>query len=292
VFRETNLKTSHEGATPSKEKGLSWLFFCKKQEGVVFPRDAVVSLMVTLGVLVVPAVWAETNDTGDRARESVSQAVDTRQTTQKEEERWRGEKQELLGNYEQLLEEEKRLRVLETQLREETAAAAARIAAKEKEIKDSGEISGRILPFLEELVDRLKETLSSGMPFLVEERTQRIDRLTVLLSDPGVTVSEKYRKAMEALLVEAEYGNSIEVYQQTIAVGGTSRLVNIFRLGRISLFYQSLDQKECGVYEVAASGWQPLSGAFNRVIQTAMEIGAKRRPVELLTLPLGRMAKQ
>ncbi|MFH0728082.1 MAG: DUF3450 domain-containing protein [Pseudomonadota bacterium] len=256
------------------------------------PRYVVASLMVVLGVLAVSPVGGETNDTGDRARESVSQALDTRQTTQKEEDRWRSEKQELLAAYEQLREEEKRLRVLETQLREETAAAAARVAAKEKELTDSEEISGRIQPFLEELVNRLKEKVSSDMPFLVEERTQRIDRLTALLSDPGVTVSEKYRKAMEALLVEAEYGNSIEVYQQTIAVNGASRLVNIFRLGRISLFYQTLDQKECGFYDVAAAGWRPLSGAFNRVLQTAMEIGAKRRPVELLTLPLGRMAKQ
>lgn len=66
----------------------------------MFPRDAVVSLMVMLGVLVVLPVWAETTDTGDRARESVSQAVDTQQTTQKEEDRWHGEKQELLAVYE------------------------------------------------------------------------------------------------------------------------------------------------------------------------------------------------
>lgn len=257
----------------------------------MFPRIVVVGLVV-LGALMVSPVRGETDDTGERARESVSQSVDTRQTTQKEEEKWRGERQELLAAYEQLREEEKRLRATEAQLREETAATTARIAAKEKELTDSLEISGRIHPFLQELVDRLKQSVSNDMPFLVEERTQRIDRLTALLVDPGVPVSEKYRKAMEALLVEAEYGNSIEVYQQTIPVGGTSRLFNIFRLGRVSLFYQSLDQKECGVYDVAAAGWRPLSGVFNRVLQTAMEIGAKRRPIELLTLPLGRMAKQ
>jgi hypothetical protein len=95
---------------------------------------------------------------------------------------------------------------------------------------------------------------------------------------------------MEALLVEAEYGSTIEVYQQTIDVDGAPSLVNVFRLGRISLFYQTLDQKRCGFYDVAATGWRPLPTAFNRCIQTAIEIGAKRRPVELLTLPLGRMA--
>jgi hypothetical protein len=66
-------------------------------------------------------------------------------------------------------------------------------------------------------------------------------------------------------------------------------LVDIFRLGRVCLLYQSLDHKSCGFYNVAASAWQPLSGAYNRPIAAAMEIGAKRRPAELLTLPLGRI---
>jgi hypothetical protein len=112
------------------------------------------------------------------------------------------------------------------------------------------------------------------------------------MEDPEVSVSEKFRKAMEALLVEAEYGSTIEVYQQTIAVDDAPSLVNVFRLGRISLFYQTLDQKRCGFYDVAAAAWRPLPTAFNRCLQTAIEIGAKRRPVELLTLPLGRMVGQ
>jgi hypothetical protein len=95
---------------------------------------------------------------------------------------------------------------------------------------------------------------------------------------------------MEALLVEAEYGSTIEVYQQTIELDNAPSLVNLFRLGRISLFYQTLDRKQCGFFDVAAADWRPLPAAFNRSIQTAIEIGTKRRPVELLALPLGRMA--
>jgi hypothetical protein len=41
---------------------------------------------------------------------------------------------------------------------------------------------------------------------------------------------------------------------------------------------------------MAAADWRPLPRTFNQAIQTAIEIGAKRKPVELLTLPLGRMA--
>jgi hypothetical protein len=55
------------------------------------------------------------------------------------------------------------------------------------------------------------------------------------------------------------------------------------------LFFQTLDHKSCGFYNVASAAWQPLPTDYNRSIGAAMEIGAKRRPVELLTLPLGKI---
>jgi hypothetical protein len=69
-------------------------------------------------------------------------------------------------------------------------------------------------------------------------------------------------------------------------------LADIFRLGRISLFYQSLDRKRCGFFNPANGSWQNLDTAHNPAIQTAIDIAAKRRPIELLTLPVGRMAAQ
>jgi hypothetical protein len=117
-----------------------------------------------------------------------------------------------------------------------------------------------------------------------------VDHLDSLLADPGVTVNEKFRKTVETLMVEAEYGRTIEVYQDTITVAGQPLLATIFRLGRIGLFYQTLDHRRSGMYDVAAKAWNPLPDAYNAVLGTAVDIGAKRQPVELLTLPLGRMA--
>jgi hypothetical protein len=107
-----------------------------------------------------------------------------------------------------------------------------------------------------------------------------------------VDIGEKYRKIMEALLVEAEYGFTIEAYQETITIDGQALLADIFRLGRISLFYQSLDRKRCGFYNTADGTWQSLDTVHNAAIQSAIDIAAKRRPIELLCLPVGRMAAQ
>lgn len=256
----------------------------------MLPPIMIVSLGIVLAVSTVAKGYTDTSDFSGKVKKPVREAIDTRQATQHAEEKWRDEKRKLVAVYEQLQQEQKQLQARKDQLEHQIAAAQERIALKEKQLEDIEQISTQITPFLQELAGRLRQLVSGDMPFLTAEREQRIARLTGLMEDPEVSVSEKFRKAMEALLVEAEYGSTIEVYQQTITVDNTPSLVNVFRLGRISLFYQTLDQKRCGFYDVAAAAWQPLPAAFNRSIQTAIEIGSKRRPVELLTLPLGRMA--
>lgn len=236
--------------------------------------------------------WAESGDVSNRVRKTVDRAVEVRQATQKDEELWRQEKEKLVGAYEQLQLENEKLRVHNDRLEQETAAARERVAAKEKQLADIERIAADIDPFLHDLVERLRERIAADMPFLTSERELRINKLLDLLDDPEAPVSEKFRKVMEALLIEAEYGNTIEVYQDTIEVDGRPTLVNIFRLGRVSLFYQTLDRKSCGFFDVAVNGWAVLPTSYNHAIYTAMEIGARRRPVEMLTLPLGRLAEQ
>jgi hypothetical protein len=220
----------------------------------------------------------------------VAEAIATRQGTQREEERWRAARDKMLARLEALALENKHLQTRQEQLRMQVAAARERIAAKETQLADIDQIGSLIGPFIDDMIVQLRASLDGSLPFLIDERRARVDRLTHLAADPEVAVSEKFRKMMEALMVEAEYGNTIEVYQATITVGENAMLATILRLGRMSLFYQTRDQKTCGVYNMATTDWRPLPRTFNQAIQTAIEIGAKRKPVELLTLPLGRMA--
>ena len=219
----------------------------------------------------------------------VHDAVKIRQTTQKEEEKWRDEQERLVARYEQLQSEHTRLQDTHEELQEDIRGARQRISQKEKELAHIEQIRARIEPFLEESVEILRRQLTEDLPFLPEERRRRVDRLAEMLTDPDVAVSEKYRKIMEAWMVEAEYGNTIEVYQQTITMDDKEVLVNIFRLGRISLFFRTLDRDRCGFFDVSAKAWQLLPVEYSRAIGTAIEIGAKRRPAELLSLPLGRI---
>jgi hypothetical protein len=94
---------------------------------------------------------------------------------------------------------------------------------------------------------------------------------------------------MEALIVEAEYGSSIDVYSDMIKVEEKDIQVKILRLGRLSLFFQSLDFKYVGYFNRAELKWMILPKKYNSSLNAAFEIGLKYRPIQLLCLPLGKV---
>jgi hypothetical protein len=227
-----------------------------------------------------------------QVKKPVSESIRIRQDTQKEEVKWRDEKAELTARYDALVSEAQQLTQRKAALAEKRNAVKARIAAKRKQLTDITQIQSRIVPLITTQIAELKQHLDDDLPFLPDERHRRLQRLAELRDDPGTAASETFRRVMEALLVEAEYGNTVEVYRQTITIEGQELLVDIFRLGRMALFFQSLDHQRCGFYNVAASAWQTLASSYNSTLQAAMDMGAKRRPVEMLTLPVGRLRLQ
>ena len=246
-------------------------------------------LSVFLGIFAAAPAWADKTDFSSKVKKPVNEAIDICKATQEAKEKWMIEKQKLTAVYDQLQEERHRLQLQEDELLQEVAAVRERVAAKEKQLADVAQISEQINPYLNELVDRLRKRFEDDIPFLTDERRRRVEKLEALMEDPRISVNEKFRKVMEAYLIEAEYGNTIEVYQETISIGGQPMLVNVFRLGRISLFYQTQDKKVCGCYDMAEKIWKPLPKSYNLDIQTVIEIGERRRPVELLSMPIGRI---
>ena len=247
------------------------------------------SLFLLLAILTLLPVPVAGSDTRDRIEVPVQQAIDTRRATQEAETEWRVEKEKLMTRFESLKQEQTELQKQKKVLQEQTDIAKTRVASKKRQLSDIQEIESRMSPFLIELMDVLETQFSTSLPFLTEERRQRITRLEQLMNDPEITISERYRKLMEALLVETEYGFTTEVSRETIVVTGKRLLVNIFRLGRLSLFYQSLDGSECGYFNVVGNDWEPLSVVHGDVIDSAVDIAAKRKSVELLAMPVGRL---
>ena len=73
--------------------------------------------------------------------------------------------------------------------------------------------SREVLPMMQKMVATLDQFVKLDVPFLPEERTNRIAALKDMMTRADVSVSEKYRRIVEAYQIEIEYGRTIEAYQ-------------------------------------------------------------------------------
>lgn len=228
-------------------------------------------------------------DLPSRVKKRVNEAITIRQHTQKAEDRWAEQRTRLRAEYEKLEQENNLLSAENRELRKSVAKHKESIAALEHQIVEIERMTKEMYPFLEQTYTRLARFVREDIPFLKDERSRRITNLRRVLDDPGVSISEKFRKLMEAIFIEAEYGNTVEVYQKRIRIDDRNIQANIFRLGRISMFFQSLDRKTTGYFDPATFAWKRFPSRFNREINAAVEMAAKRRPIDILNLPLGRL---
>ena len=62
--------------------------------------------------------------------------------------------------------------------------------------------------------------LYADVPFRIEERRARVQRLRDMMDQAEVTASEKYRRVMEAYQGELEFGRTTEAYSETLPTTG------------------------------------------------------------------------
>ena len=113
------------------------------------------------------------------------------------------------------------------------------------------------------------------------------------LVQPDTGIAERYRRVMEAVKVETEYGGTVEVYPAAIEVGfpeGDRRIMaDVLRVGRLALFWRSPDGNAVGHWDRVAAAWTTLPDRYRRSINDATEMALKRRTIDMVNLPLGRI---
>ena len=155
---------------------------------------------------------------------------------------------ELLAKHRTALTQIDSIRIYNHQLRGLITSQDEELASLQDQL-DRVEVVGRsVTPLMLRMIDALDATVALDLPYLTEERTQRIADLRKLMTRASVTNAEKYRLIMEAYQTENEYGRTIEAYRSTLKRGDRDVKVDFLRFGRISLVYQTLDGREAGVW--------------------------------------------
>ncbi len=229
-------------------------------------------------------------DFAGQLRTPIDQSIDTRIHTQKNLDQWQQERARLVAKYESLQQDATDLTARLNDLRKSISDQQALNLSLGTRIAEAEKMAEAIDPFLETVYPRLVRLIETGLPFLPVARKERLNHLKDALNDPEASLSEKFRKTMEALFVEAAYGNTSEVYQERIRLEDDERLFSVLRVGRIALFCLSPDGEVAGYYNVAESKWRMLPGRWRRELRAAIDMAEKHRPADLVCLPLGRLS--
>jgi len=186
------------------------------------------------------------------------------------------ETEKLLGQYRQLRAETESFGAYSAQLVTQIKSQLEEIDGTNAELAQIETTAREVLPLMQNMLDTLARFVDLDVPFLLDERSTRVAKLKEMMTRADVSISEKYRRIVEAYVVEMEYGRTIESYEGKLGEGD-DRTVQLLRIGRVSLLYQTMDGKETGYWDADKKAWvvdNHYAHAFKEGTHVAKKLGA------------------
>ena len=155
-----------------------------------------------------------------------------------------------------------------------------------KQIEEIQVTNQEVVPLMTSMVDTLDQIIKKDTPFLKDERVKRVEELKSIMTRADVSNSEKYRRILEAYMIENEYGKTLEAYRGLLSENGTELTVDYLKVGRLAFMYQTLDGKKQGLWDVSKNDWVTLDSDYKNSIREALKIARKQSAPDLIKLPL------
>ena len=161
----------------------------------------------------------------------------------------------------------------------------AELASIEAQLAGIETTTREIEPLMETMVASLRQFVSLDIPFLIDERTERVARLEALLPQSDVAIAEKYRVILEAYQIELNYGRTLEAYEGFLGTGDSRRAVMFVRLGRVALMYRNEDGSEVGYWDRNQGDWV-VANDYLEEVEEALRVAREEGAPDLLVVPV------
>ncbi len=152
-----------------------------------------------------------------------------------------------------------------------------------QQIRDIEFTEQGILPLMSQMLDALEQFNQLDLPFLMKERDVRLAKLRELMTRADITVSEKYRRVLEAYQIEVEYGRTLETYREK---ADDNIVYDYLRIGRTALYRLTLSADHAWIWSKSSSQWQAIDQGLLRNVRKAQDVARQTAAPELLVLPL------
>ena len=178
------------------------------------------------------------------------------------------------------------LRVYNAQMRKQIERQEERLKEIDKTMKEAQVMQRQIPPFTRRMLAGIEKSIELDMPFHLAERKERISFAKAAIDNPTVSPAEGLRQVLETFNVEMEYGRKLDSYKDTIEIEGQQREVNVLRVGRLALVYQSSDRSLTGAWDNKNQEWVPLDNSYRNPTRKGLRIANRLATVDMLELPI------
>ena len=241
------------------------------------------ALLTTAAVLTGPsAVGATLSDVFQAAEQMNAQA----KRSQARIDDLTEETRKLLNEYKTVLKEVEGLKVYNRQLEKQIGNQERAMVELADAIDEVTIIERQITPLMLRMIDGLEQFVALDAPFLLDERNERVDRLREMMDRADVAVSEKFSQVFRAFQIENEYGRTMETYPSTIEIDGVERKVDILKVGRIALVYQTPDGAETGMFNPTTRQYEAVDNSYQASVRQGIRMARQQASIDMLSLPV------
>ncbi len=101
-----------------------------------------------------------------------------------------------------------------------------------------------------------------------------------------ISYEQKFRLVLEAYQLEQDYGSKVEAWRGPLQWHGEELSVEYLRVGRVALYFQTLDGATSGYWSAQMDDWVTLDTQFNRGITEALRVARNQIAPQLLHVPM------
>jgi hypothetical protein len=189
---------------------------------------------------------------------------------------------DMLDKYNLLVAETESMTGYSDQLALQVKDQNAAIASYNQQLLDIENTAREVMPMMQRMLDRIDRFVELDMPFLLQERRDRIQKLKDVMGKADVAISEKYRRIVEAYQIELDFGRTLESYEGKLE---DDRTVKFLRIGRVALLYQTLDGEETGYWDKDKKGWV-VDNEYREAVKQGIKVATKQGAPELIEAPI------
>jgi len=191
---------------------------------------------------------------------------------------------DLLAEYRAVVRETESLKIYNDNLEKVVMDQRAEVVSINDQLAGLEATNRGVVPLMLDMIATLGKMIESDMPFRLEERRARVERLTDMMDQADVTASEKYRRVMEAYQGELEYGRTTEAYSAPLPT--TGQTVDFLRVGRTLLIYQTSDQLTTGWFNPTTRRFEDLPDIYRAEVKQGLAIAKNEKAPNLVMLPV------